>query len=276
MSYPPEGYTAAGIVDAIIEALGRNGIRGVYAFANSWALSKHPELSRILDRWAGAGHHIANHTHSHIELNDVGAAGYIEDIDLGETHLEPWLSKTPSKYFRHPLCYWGNTEEKRHPVKSHLAEHGYVTADVTSWLYEWRWNRAYRNCLDANDSEGVAFLKRSFLDFAVAQLRYDAQSSNAWFGYEVTGITLGHTVPFFADIAGELFSRLIGEGVEFVSLEEATADPAYGAVASVASGEFLVYQQKLASAAGKPMPMVAPDFQDMFEQVTEMGKGQTG
>ena len=39
-SYPPEGYTAAGIVEPIVEALDRHGIRGVYAFSNSWALLK--------------------------------------------------------------------------------------------------------------------------------------------------------------------------------------------------------------------------------------------
>lgn len=268
MSYPPEGYTVGGIVNGIIEALDRNRIRGVYAFSNSWSLLKHPEFASIMDRWIGAGHHVANHTHSHIALNDSDLDDYIADIDLGEKHLEPWLPKAPNRYFRHPLCYWGNTEDKRTRVKSHLEAKGYITAEVTNWLYEWRWNRAYMNCRAANDANGMSSLKQSFLDFAIAQLRYDAASANDWFGHNVVGITLGHTLPFFADIAGALFARLIGEGIEFVSLEEAAADPAYAKVGSTTSDKFLVYQQKLAAAAGRPMPMIVPEYQVLFDNIS--------
>ena len=47
MSYPPAGYTVAGMVDAIIMALDRHKIRGVYAFANSRPLLEHPEFKAL-------------------------------------------------------------------------------------------------------------------------------------------------------------------------------------------------------------------------------------
>jgi peptidoglycan-N-acetylglucosamine deacetylase len=128
-AYPPEGYTAGGIVDSIIEALDHHKIRGVYAFCNSWSLVKHPEFSRILDRWTDAGHFVGNHTHAHAELNDVRAEEYIDEIDLADVHLAPWLSKAPSKFFRYTLCHWGDTEEKRERVRSHLSERGYIPAE---------------------------------------------------------------------------------------------------------------------------------------------------
>lgn len=276
MSYPQAGYSVPGIVDAIIAALERHRIKGVYAFANSWALIKHPEFTDIMGHWLAAGHHVANHTHSHVELNTVSTDDYIADINLGQRHLEPWLSLAPKRLFRHPLCYWGNTDEKRQRVRSHLAAGGYETAEVTSWLYEWRWNRAYKNCQERNDREGLAFVRKSFLEFSLAQLRYDDLTARNFFGRDVIGITLGHTLPFFADIADELFSLLIGEGVGFISLEEALADPAYDDVASVSTDKFLVYQQKLADAAGRPIAMIDPPSQALFERVTLMGIGQTG
>ena len=119
MSYPPADYTVAGMVEAIVMALDRHGIRGVYAFA-------------IIESWTAAGHHVANHTHSHIELNDVSVEAYIADIELGESHLSSWLAKAPQLYFGHPLCYWGDTQEKRDAVRSHLSDRGYRTVDVTS------------------------------------------------------------------------------------------------------------------------------------------------
>lgn len=273
-SYPPENYTAAGIVESIIEALDRNGIKGVYAFSNSWSLLKHPEFAFIMDRWVDAGHHVANHTHNHPELNDVSAETYIADIDLAHQHLGPWLSRAPAHYFRYTLNYWGDTEEKRAKVKSHLDERGYTPAEVTTWFYEWEWNRAYKNCLETKDDDGLFFLKQSFLDFSVAQLRYDMTAAKEWFGREICGITLGHNVPFFADVADDLFATLIASGLRFVSLEEATADQAYDAVCSVVSDKFLVYHQKLADASGTAIPPVVPSFQSTYEQIEDMAEGQ--
>jgi peptidoglycan-N-acetylglucosamine deacetylase len=196
-AYPPEGYTAAGIVDSIIAALDHHKIHGVYAFCNSWSLVKHPEFARILDRWTDAGHFVGNHTHAHPELNDVSAEEYIDEIDLADKHLAPWLSKAPSKFFRYTLCYWGNTEEKRERVKSHLAKRGYVAAEVTTWIYEWQWNRGLLNCLGAGDEAGVESLRQSFLDFSVAQMRYDFRSMNEWFWRDVPGIALAHKRSIF-------------------------------------------------------------------------------
>jgi len=273
-SYPPEGYTAAGIVDSTLEALDRNGLKGVYAFSNSWALLKHPELASVMDRWVDAGHHVANHTHSHPELNDVSAEFYIEDIDLAEQHLAAWLSKAPTRYFRHTLNYWGNTEEKLTTVKAHLDRKGYTVAEVTSMLYEWEWNRAYKNALQTDDHDGIAFLRQSFLDFCIGQVRYDTECARKWFGTDSFGIALGHFIPFFADFCDDLLARLKQEGVEFIPLEEATADPVYGAVCSVVSDEFLVYHQKLAHVRGQPMPVIVPSFQPTYDKIEELAEGQ--
>lgn len=273
-SYPPEGYTAAGIVEMILEALDRHGLKGIYAFSNSWALLKHPELGALMDRWVDAGHHVANHTHNHPELNDVSAERYIQEIDLAEEHLAPWLSKAPKRYFRHTLNYWGNTEEKLTKVKAHLDKRGYTVAEVTSMLYEWEWNRAYKNLLKASDGDGIEFLRQSFLDFSIAQIRYDTECAKKWFGAEFRGITLGHFIPFFADVADDLFARLLEEGVQFIPLEEATSDPIYEDVCSVVSDEFLVYHQKLAHSRGEPMPVVVPSFQTTYDKIEHMAEGQ--
>ena len=275
-AYPPEGYSAAGIVDFIIDALDHHKIRGVYAFCNSWSLVKHPEFSHILDRWTSAGHFVGNHTHAHPELNDVSADEYIDEIDLADKHLRPWLSKSPSRFFRYTLCYWGNTEEKRERVKSHLETLGYTPAEVTTWVYEWQWNRALLNCLDASDTAGTELLKTSFLNFSAAQLRYDFHSMRAWFGRDVPGVVLGHNVAFFADVVDSFLARLKDEGLEIISLEEASSDSAYTNVATLVSDKFLVYQQKLANAKGRPIPIIAPDFQALFDEVAGKSIRPTG
>ncbi|MDB4112293.1 polysaccharide deacetylase family protein [Yoonia sp.] len=115
-SYPPAGYSAEGIVKSIRLALRENGIEGVYSFSNSWPLDKHPDMSVILDDWVADSHHIANHTHAHIELPDVSAEAFIVDIDTAGHKLSRWVSQAPLKLFRHPLCHWGETEDKLRKV----------------------------------------------------------------------------------------------------------------------------------------------------------------
>ncbi|MFT6932284.1 MAG: hypothetical protein ACJAXT_000978 [Paracoccaceae bacterium] len=120
------------------------------------------------------------------------------------------------------------------------------------------------------------FVRDSFLDFSIAQLRHDMQFASDWFGQEIIGITLGHNVPFFADIASDHFGRLIEEGVTFVPLEQALTGKPQAAVGSVVSGDFLVLPQKLAKASGQPAPQFPPEFVDVHKRIVTMAMGQTG
>ena len=49
-----------------------------------------------------------------------------------------------------------------------------------------------------------------------AQLRHDQVAAAVMFGQQIVWITLGHNVPYFADIAEGYFERLIDERFEFV------------------------------------------------------------
>jgi hypothetical protein len=86
-------------------------------------------------------------------------------------------------------------------------------------------------------------------------------------------IALGHTVPFFAEVADRLFQQFVAEGVQFIPLEEAVVDPAYEQVGRVASDKFLVYQQKLADLSGRSLPSVAPEIQHLHEKVLSDAAG---
>jgi len=266
----PAGYAAESVAEALVDALGANGITGVYAFCNSAALVERPALAAVLDRWVDAGHQVGNHTHGHPNLNEVSAEHYIAEIDLADQHLAPWLAKASGRHFRYTLNMWGNTEDKRRRVKEHLTKLDYRIAEVTTFFYEWRFNAAYEKCLAANDGDGIAFLKRSFIDYSIAQLRYDMATAAQRFGRDVKGILLGHNVPFFADVAGDLLAALRQAGLTFIPFEAAANDPIYDRAASGVSDKFLIYQQKLALLDGAPVARVAPDCVAVHDRVADM------
>jgi peptidoglycan/xylan/chitin deacetylase (PgdA/CDA1 family) len=272
-SEPPAGFSIGSIMRAIAIALNKHGAGGSWGFGNSWAIEMQPDLADVLDEWVAAGHHVGNHTHNHPVLTDIGAGRYCWEIDKADEALDRWISKAPAKVFRYTLCHWGDTEQKRARVAGHLRSRGYAAADVTTWWYEWLWNRAWRYALDRGDHTAMARLESDFIEATVAQVRYDHETMFAHFGRDVPGIALGHTVPFFAAVADRLFERLVREGVSFVSLEDAMSDPAYDQVGTVVSGKFLVYQQKLADAQGHPCPAVAPAIAHLHERVVAEAMG---
>jgi len=273
-SDPPPGFTAAGIVGSIRKALADHGIGPVYAFSNSWPLDRAPGLAGILDDWVADGHHVANHTHGHIQLIDVAAGTFAMDVDTADTRLAPWVEAAPLRLFRHPLCHWGETDEKRVAINRHLSRTGLTPVDVTSWVYEWTWNRAWLAAREAGDRVAEQFVCDSFVPFAIAQHRHDAAAAQAWFGEDVPGIALGHNVAFFAEIASDYFGGLVDAGVEVVPLEQALTGAQQAAVGSVTSAEFLVLQQKLAACAGTPLPRIAPDMADVYARVADMAAGR--
>lgn len=268
----PEGHTPASVAARILEGLDAAGIGGVFALCNSWPLDVDPGLASILDDWAAAGHHVGNHTHSHPLLNDTSAEDFIHDVSVADALLAPWIAKAPVRAFRHPLDLWGNTEAKRVAVNAHLEALAYRSADVTSWYYEWEWDRAWRRLLATGEAEAAEALKGEFLDYAAAQVRHDAATCREVFGHDVVGVGLAHNVAFFGEVAEAFFRRLAAEGVEFVSLEEAMADPAYARTGSVVTDAFQVYQVKIGAADGRDVAPVPASRQAVIDRVFALAK----
>lgn len=264
------GHTPASVTDRTLDALARNEVNGVFAFANSWPLDVDADMAGIFDAWVAAGHYIGNHTHSHPLFNDTNTDDFVHDITVADELLKPWMRTAPHKTFRYPLDLWGNTEEKRSSVRAHLDATGYTSTEVTSWFFEWEWDRAWQWLRQGGKAAEADGLKDLFIDFCIAQLAYDRACCRDYFGREIVGIGLIHTVGFIAEVADRLLARMREEGVEFVPLELALADPAYARVGSIVSDRFLVYQQKLAAAEGKEMDAVAPEHAGLMKRVFEL------
>ncbi len=267
----PDGYTPRSVAAEIIAALERNEVSGVFALANSWPLDVDPDHAGILDDWVAAGHHIGNHTHTHPLLNETSAEDFIRDVSIADELLAPWIAKAPLRAFRHPLDLWGNTEEKRAAVNAHLARLDYRGADVTSWYYEWEWDRAWRHLLETGRTEEAERLKAEFVDYAAAQVAHDAHNCTQVFGHDVIGIGLIHPVAFFTEVADAFFARLFADGVTFVPLSQALEDPAYARSGSIVSDAFQVYQIKIGTADGHALDPVPPTHKALIERVFELG-----
>jgi peptidoglycan/xylan/chitin deacetylase (PgdA/CDA1 family) len=73
-----------------------------------------------LRKYAEAGHIIANHSHSHTRIQQLGAAGYIQDIFKADAILRELPGFKP--WFRFPFLDEGRTIADRDAIRQALSE----------------------------------------------------------------------------------------------------------------------------------------------------------
>jgi peptidoglycan/xylan/chitin deacetylase (PgdA/CDA1 family) len=206
----------------------------VIGFVNEGLLyqgdSLRPERLRMLGDWLDAGFELGNHTRWHSDLNAVGVTAFERDILDGEHLLRPLLAMRGLKprWFRYPELRTGTTLEDKAAVEAFLAEHGYRIAPVTINSSEWVFALAYRRALAANaPEETLQHLREDYVAYLQAKLGYYERRSLDLLGYEAPQVLLLHASELNADTCTVLISAIRARGYRFVTLDEATRDPAY-------------------------------------------------
>ncbi|MFK8031614.1 MAG: polysaccharide deacetylase family protein, partial [Gammaproteobacteria bacterium] len=132
--------------EALIEALALSSGQPAAFFIKTSNFKKQGGRQRI-QRYAEAGHLIANHTHSHNWLSRTDANEYIADIDQAEELLRGFTNRRP--WFRFPYLDEGREINKRDDVQKALASrklfNAYVTVDNYDWYIERKWQDAVKD-----------------------------------------------------------------------------------------------------------------------------------
>jgi peptidoglycan/xylan/chitin deacetylase (PgdA/CDA1 family) len=243
------------IAERFLTAFRRHGVRSAYGFVNGKRVTDDPSSEAILRRWRDAGHPLGNHTYSHLNLNAVGLTEYLADLEKGEEvlkRLEPDAGVW--KMFRYPFLREGDTPEKRSGVRRYLRGHGYTIAPVTIDADDWMFNAPFVRCTAQNDATSLAKLRQTFIDVHVDELRRMRELSRMLVQREVRQVLLLHIGVSQADAVEDLLTVYEKQGVKWIDLRTALADPMYdtdpGDVARY--GAALPY--RLAKTRGLPSP----------------------
>ena len=70
-------------------------------------------LRQVLDVWLDFGADLGNHSHSHLNINNVPLQQYVDDIEKGEPVVKEALAARGRRltYYRHPFLFTGPTPE---------------------------------------------------------------------------------------------------------------------------------------------------------------------
>lgn len=263
----PAGYDPARISKVMIEAFAEHSVPGVYAFNSTAPTDDHPEYLDILDDWMAAGHYVGNHTHQHISLNWLDVDTYLRDVDASQKILDRWIEASPSRYFRYAFGMEGDQFEKTLQVQTHLTKRGFLSNPVTCWFYDAQFMSAYHRALELKDREAMSQVENLIVETAIVQIRRQAEAAQEAIGRIPPQLLLIHGTA----VAGATIGRICGElrrlGVEFITSEEAMADPANVIGAPYTTRQFRNMTQKWAESEGFTIPDMPPAVLEQVEQI---------
>jgi peptidoglycan-N-acetylglucosamine deacetylase len=239
----PAGLSRPVVVERLMAAFAAHHLPPVYGFVNGKAVDDEPSTEAILRRWVAAGDELGNHTWSHPSLNCTDLDAYLADVRRGEDVLRRVAPRQTWKVFRYPFLQEGDTPQKRDGVRRFLAETGYVVAEVTIDADDWAYNAPFVRCTDRGDEATLADLRRSFVNGHVEELRRVRDITRQLAGRAVPQVLLLHAGAADADAIDRLLAAFEAEGVQWVGLRAALADPFYAPAihAPVRSGSALPY-----------------------------------
>lgn len=226
----PVGVSLTQMTRETVAVMKKHRIPASHGFINARQLEGNPDAAEALKAWVAAGHPVASHTYSHLDLTRNSAEDFQRNILQNEPALQlltPAKAKHDWRWFRYPYLHEGDTLEKRRAIRAFLASQGYRIAQTTLDWEDYIWNSSYARCLDKKDEASMDWLVESYKTAARDFMRFQRANSRTIFGRDIHHVMLLHLGSFSARILPELFELLDEEGYEVVTLEEAQKDPAY-------------------------------------------------
>ena len=175
-----------------------------------------PAWDEVLAQWEAGGVELGNHQARHDDLRSVEPAVWLDGAHSCSAELR---ARGDLRYFRYPYLRRGNDVETRDAVRRDLEASGLVIAPVSIDNHEWMLASEY-----AKGNAAAAELYPGHLVAASEHFRAEAQLSQ---GREVKHILLIHANSLNADHLDAALTALEATGAEFITLEEALADPVY-------------------------------------------------
>lgn len=175
-----------------------------------------------VQRYATAGHLIANHTHSHQWLRRTALDEYLTDIDRAEQLLAGIDNRRP--WFRYPYLDEGRPVEKRDAAAAALVERGLLNAYVTVDNYDWYIEEQWRLAKLAGKSTDMDALRKTYVGMLTGAVEFYDQLAIEHLNRSPIHVLLLHENDIAALFVGDLIMALRDAGWTIVSPDEAYAD----------------------------------------------------
>ncbi len=204
----------------LIDELRSHQVKQVAFFSVSERLNK--EGIERLNRYAKAGHIIANHTHSHPNINQLTLENFSKDFLMAHNKLKSFDNYF--KLFRFPYLREGDTRLKRDGMRQLLQEHGYRNAYITLNNYDWYIEVLFQRAIKKGEDVDMGRMKAFYVDMLMESIEYYDQMAVSRLGRSPKHVLLLHEMDISALFIGDLVDELRKRGWSFISPLEAYND----------------------------------------------------
>ena len=211
-----------------------------------------PADAVLVDDYVRAGHVIANHSFSHLHLNQLSAADYLADIDKAEAWLKPRHGYRP--WFRFPfLDEGGKDKAKRDAVRAGLAARGLTNGYVTAEGSDWNIEQLAIDAKKAGKKIDMAALRDLYVETHVEAADFADGLMRRTIGRSPSHVMLLHETDIAALFVADLVKALRADGWKIVAADTAYHDPLKTAAPDVPSANGTL-TELLAWEKGLPAP----------------------
>lgn len=177
---------------------------------------------RLYD-YVKAGHLLANHSHSHQWIHQLGTQNYINDVKRADSLLNHY--KRYVKWFRYPYLDEGRAIPKRDSIrvalKSLQLSNGYVTVDNYDWYLNHLLQRARAEGKNVNETR----LRDVYVEHIYNSVVFYDDMARKHLGRSPKHVLLLHENDLSALYLGDLIAHLKSRGWTIISPRTAYKDP---------------------------------------------------
>jgi len=179
--------------------------------------------------WLEAGNLFGNSTFSRLKLKKVGVQQFVDDIAKCDEFLSSLRGRAskPARYFRYPGANRLGDRDKRAEISSYLNKHDYREAPVTIEAQDDLLSQVYCAALARGDQSCANLVKVVFRSTLLGNAAAARSVSNEIAGHEIRHILALNANQLVCDTLGEMIDMCKGEGIRFIALDAALADPFY-------------------------------------------------
>ena len=250
----PPGMVRSEVVTSLLKTFKQEALPPIYGFVNGFRVERFPYQIHILQAWHMAGEPLGNHTWSHPELDRLSAARYERNIARNEALLREVDPHGNWHWFRYPFLEEGNTVAKHEDVRRWLTAHGYRVAEVSMDFQDYLWNDPYARCAAKHDEVAIRQLHDTYLATADRYISVHRELAHNLYGRDVPYVLLMHVGAFDAHMLPELIALFRARGFQFVTLEQAMADPVYRVNPQVANPGGSTFNEMVAAVRQVAIP----------------------
>ena len=205
----------------LIENLSKHNVEQVAFFSVSNKLDEEG-ISR-LNTYSNAGHIIANHTHSHPDINALSFEQYSQNFLQADTQLRQF--KTFRPWFRFPYLREGDTLEKRDGMRDLLKAKGYTNAYITLNNYDWYIETLFQQTIKEKKEINFEAMSRFYVDVLMESINYYDEMAQSHLNRSPKHVLLLHEMDISALFIGDLVDELRQQGWTIITPEQAYTDP---------------------------------------------------